>query len=203
MAPTQPRFHPDIQDFLKWIEDHKLPGTSGKTDKPSTWFIPAQQLDNWLKDSTHTIDLLRAIYKEEEIPVRPRDILGRCPKIFAILLKIGKGEFIPHFTRHSSIWDESLPFRSKPDDFPTDATDELFFANFARYQWHFKPHTFENSFDVSLEPERILPIKHKELKGKGSSAEVYRIEVHSDFDKLSQTDNNTRVSSRLVDLMTI
>ena len=203
MAPVQPKFHSDIEGFFKWIEDNSLQGTVGKTDKPNTWFMPAQRLDIWLKDSTHTPDLLRAIYKEEKIPVEPQDIWRFCPKIFAILLKLGKGEFIPHFVHHASIWDKSLPFRSKPDDFPTDTSDEQFFTNFATCQWHFEPHTFGNSFDVSLEPERILPIKYKEFKGKGSSAEVYLIKVHQAYDQLSRKDDVRRVSPRLVRVTTI
>ena len=133
------------------------------------------------------------IWKEEEIPIGPQDIWDRCPIIFAILLRIGKAQFIPHFVRHSSIWDERLPFKSEPDDFPTDTSDEQFFAKFAECQWHFKPHTFGHSFEV-LEPECILPIKCKESKGKGSSAEVYRIEVHQDYDRLDQTYDTRKVS---------
>ena len=76
-----------------------------------------------------------------------------------------------------------MPFEGKaaPSDFPTTDTYPNFFEKFVERQWQFFPHRFHDGVDAHLPPQRILPIKSKELIGTGGFAKSYKIEIHAGY----------------------
>jgi len=188
--------NPIIQNFRRWVDDNSVPGTLGDTERVNSRFMIAQRLETWLKDTTHTRDLLRALWDDDAPPVQPQEIHGKCPRGFAILLLIGKGKYIHHFVRHDSLWDDHMPFNAhtRPADFPTTDVDTDFFKKFVERQWQFFPHTFQQDVvDNHLNPERILPIKSKELIGTGGFADLYKITLHAGYDRLTSSLDQRRV----------
>ena len=195
MASAQQSDHdPIIQDFRKWIEDNGVPGTLGQTETVNASFMPFQRLDAWLRDANNTSSLLRVLWPDEA-PVSKKEIWGKCSRGFAILLLIGKGRFIQHFVQHDDLWDSQMPFGTCPSNFPTASDDPDFFKRFAEYQWQFYPFTFRaDAIDTQLSPERILPIKDKQLLEKGGFADIYKAQLHQFYDQLTLAEDPRHVS---------
>ena len=193
-SDEQPDHEPIIQSFRQWFENNGVPGTVGQTETVNTTFMPRQRLDAWLKEGNNTSSLLQALWPDGA-PVSKNEIWGKCSRGFAILLLIGKGHFIQHFVQHDSLWDNTLPFDTRPSKFPTASDDPDFFARFAECQWQFFPYTFWlDAIDVELYPKRILPIKNKKLFEKGGFADIYEVQLHQHYDKLTRTEDPTHVS---------
>ena len=185
MAEPQPDHCPVLQGFLQdfrakpeHIWRKGCVGPDNDIDQP---YVSPKTLDKRLDD--HVVEqLLDEIFpntsKPETAYVRKHHL--QC---FAILLCIGHGHMIRHFTEHPGLQDRCLPFRSEPHDFPKSTQPNLF-AAFSEQQWGFCPVKLE--FDIShhLGEHDILPILSKKKLDEGGSAIVYKVEIDGEFDDL-------------------
>jgi hypothetical protein len=131
------------------------------------------------------LNLLNRVLPSRGPPlVAPSTVRGKYVRVFAILLRIGKGRFIDYFVRHLGLSDNHLPFLQRPPDFPTSPD---FFNEFYERQWMFCPQTLEYSRSVIFPPRMVLPILAKEKIGAGGDAIVHKIVVHSAYNKLRAT----------------
>lgn len=195
MAPQQQDHEDAIQGFRKWVDENSVCGTLGDTERPNTKFMIGLRLENWLKEGTHTQDLLRILWPDDAAPLQPQDIYWKCSKAFAILLLIGMGRYINHFIQHESLWDDHMPFDKEraPADFPTTDVCPKFYQKFVERQWQFCAHHFRYGVDIHLAPERILPIKTKTLIGTGGFADLYKITIYPGYDELTGPLDQGRV----------
>jgi len=181
----------DYQDFLNWVANKRVNGTRATGDPAKHSFIPSDRLDVYLNEANRLSRLLKAVFPgDTQPPVAPSAIRGKessskyC-KVFAILLLIGKGRFIPNFTQIPQLSDSYLPFGVRPSDFPRYVgKDQDFFTEFFENQWIFCAYEMHFNHILKLEEERILPFICEERLGKGGSAEVHKIVLHDTYDRL-------------------
>lgn len=193
-APRQPAYHPEIITFIRWVEAASIKGTHDPTAVATRPFMPLSQLDKYLREGNRTKRLLQALFHPGQPPIEPEDVWQNCIIVFSILLLIGKGPFISEFIQHEELWDVKLPFSLRPSRFPPSPDGDRFFDSFFQQQWQFYPHTFrQNVINAQVENERVLPILDKQLLGEGSSAFIYKIKLHPDYDKLRNLGDSRRV----------
>jgi hypothetical protein len=186
MAERDP--HPEIQAFLAWFNENLCTGKRGKDDTP---FMPQRCLVEYLGSPDRVAKILRALFPHGDLPCRPDAVLRKCPKVFCILLLIGKGHFIRLFHRYDSLCDNALPIGFKgarPKYFPTAADDPHFFNHFYEKQWMFCVPEIHYREDLIYRKEHILPIIRWERISEGDSTVTYRIKLHEDYNKLN-TEN--------------
>jgi hypothetical protein len=194
-AQPQPDHAPAIQHFLDFVNEKSVKGTHGPSPTVNRPFMPLLRLQTYLEeqDRRRTRAILQALFPTDDLPIEPEEIAQRCPKVFAILLCIGKGQFIGHFARYSNLRDNKLPFEARPSHFPTTSEEGQFWESFYKRQWQFCPHMFQYDIDAELEKECILPIIHKERLAEGGSAVAYKIKLHSMYDQLIPSERNQLV----------
>jgi len=136
---------------------------------------------------TRLRDLVLGVWYPEEPLVDPDDILQNYIAVFCILVELGRGTFVEHF----SSWDLSdmkLPFdpgQSPPAHFPIVSDNPRFFHAFCDMQWKYCAPEFKYPMmNIHFEDQRILPIVSKELIAGGGSALLYRIRLHPWYNRL-------------------
>ena len=156
--------------------------------------MPLPDLEIYLKSDRRTSRLLRALYSGREYSVVVETVEKWYIRAFTILILIGKGEYIEHFTRHSNLRDGPPPFLEKPTHFPVDPSDPHFWAKFYKEQFKFYAHNFRRNDNLIVDDAYVLPIVVKELLGTGGSAAIYRIELHPFYDELGIAAGKSDVS---------
>jgi len=132
-------------------------------------------------------------------------IFKNCRLCLAILIKIGRSEFIFRFCESPRFGDDKLPISKDIllDIADLDRSEKQIFATvFYRNQFMFKPVTFDKTMGgvyTVLPPEIVVPIiRKKALKdGEGGWSIVYEIEIHSDYDKLGHSPQDGEISVSL------
>lgn len=178
---------PVIQAFITWIRKVSQPGLRGPGPDPNCTFVPLSQIETYFQDVSRVTRLLRSVLGPDELLLSLPAIAKKYPRVFSILLLIGKGRFIQYFARYETLCDQRLPFEVKPQCFPTstETSDDSFFATFRDCQWQFCAHTFQPSdIDLHLGKETILPIVKREKLGSGASAVVFKINIHEAYNQL-------------------
>jgi hypothetical protein len=127
-------------------------------------------------------------------------IFKNCRLCLAILIKIGRPEFIFRFCESPRFEDDKLPISK---DILLDITDldqsekQIFATVFYRNQFMFKPATFDKTMGgyIVLPPEIVVPIIRKKVlkDGEGGWSIVYEIEIHSDYDKLGYSPQDGEI----------
>ncbi|PVH88884.1 hypothetical protein DL98DRAFT_565731 [Cadophora sp. DSE1049] len=137
--------------------------------------------------STRLRELLLGVWYPDEPLVDPDDILQNYIAVFCILVELGKGTFVEHFSSRD-LSDLRLPFdpgQSPQTHFPTITDDPNFFRAFCDMQWKYCAPEFKcPMMNIHFEDQRILPIVSKELIAGGGSALLYRIRLHSLYNRL-------------------
>ena len=189
---AQPDHKGPIQDLLQRIAHESRPSYD-ITQAPvslsasSETFVPRSRIEKYLRDNKcfHTNNILDAVYQPEPSPVTGQEVADNCARILCILASLSKARFIEHFVTNE-LWDNRLPFDSStpPDYFPEDTNDEGFFNNFKAEQWRFCAPELSPCSGRKFRDRYILPITALSKVGHGSTANVYKAEVHTGYDKL-------------------
>lgn len=138
-------------------------------------FIPDGAVHEYLKAENRYKSILRELFGEDLV-IGTRVLLERYSKVFAILVKLGKGHFISSFLKHEELGDDRLPFSEKPAAFPDTAED--FFDAFHSAQFRFCAAVFDNRLQHEFSNGRILPFLEKREIASGGSSVVYKIKIH-------------------------
>ena len=184
-SASQPDHHPVIQEFLQWTKSPstKRIGRGGPDNDIEREYISFKTLEQRL-DKREVEQLLDALFQDSEDPLPDADFIIRHHlRSFAILLCIGSGRMIQHFSQHQSLQDRYLPFREEPARFPT-ATRRDLYAAFRRQQWAFCAVGLEYNIGYHLDTDEILPITAIERIEEGGSATTFSIVVDADYDEL-------------------
>lgn len=174
-----------VQAFHQWrrSSDAHLSGFGGPTFETRKSFIPRSHLEEYFNRPCRLENLLDVVLDASKRPeIAPNLVRLHYSRCFATLLCIGEGSMISHFYQHESLRDEKLPFRARPDEFPTTSPDK--FKEFQDAQWQFCALNLEYGMNGRFKPDDIVPIIHKEKIGEGGSAIVYKIVVDQDYHSL-------------------
>jgi hypothetical protein len=180
--------HPDIQEFIDWVDKNRLPGLMDPNSDITPKFLPDDLLREYLTANNyrHLKKLLAAIFAENDETPSHEEIASDYSKSFCILLLTGKARYIRHFVQHNSLMDAHLPFSTErpPYKFPTDTDDPYFLKRFCERQWMFCAPRFEIRTKRIWEDKRILPIIRKEILDTGGSAKIFKIELQPEYNRL-------------------
>jgi hypothetical protein len=188
LRDQQPTHKAEVLGLIQWIDENSAQGIDAFGKR--TPFMPQNALKQYLSQKNRLRDLLKALFDPEDLPVyvSPTSILAKCISVFAILVRIRKGRYIGEFLRHRELFDHQLPFRTRPPDFPSLSNDDPFFDDFCKEQWRFCAHTFsDGEDDIRISEPCILPILTKESLEEGGTADLFKVTLHADYDKLQST----------------
>ena len=164
--------------------------------KDLDFFVPESQLREYF--SRNLNEILCAVSEETGTrPVESRLVRNGYLKIFAILLRINRGNFIRYFVKYDTLNDNKLPFERKPHDFPPETVDDpTFWTNFNDCQWMFCAPEIRYMSGFKWGERRVLPIVFKKPIGSGGSADTFMIRIHPDYNFLdTKIQSNALVRS--------
>lgn len=192
----QPTHKAVILDLIKWVDDNSVYGVD-VAGNPAP-FMPTKDLREHLRDKNRLRDILKALFEPEEPPtnVSPAAIVNSCTSVFAILVRIQKGAYVSEFLRHRELFDHQLPFLTKPPAFPSIPNDD-FYECFCKEQWRFCAHTFRDGHDdLHIPDSYILPILTTQVLDEGGAADVQKVTLHPEYDKIQPSTQGTEESGR-------
>ena len=181
----------ELQQFFNWLEEVTATGFACPASDQIAHFVPYTAITSYFDDIRRLRRLLNAVYDGVEHNLDVEQIRRDCPRVLCILILINKGRYISHFSRHESLWDNRLGWSQKPSEFPKTGNNR-FESAFSQAQWKFCAQDIVPAATCELTAERIWPIIQKEPIATGSSAEVFKILVHKDYDRLPLQDNEVR-----------
>ena len=184
-SASQPDDHPVIQDFLQWTKSQSTRriGRGGPDNDIEREYISCKILERRL-DKREVEKLLDALFQDPEYPLPDADFITRhYLRSFAILLCIGEGRMIHHFSQLQGLQDQYLPFRDEPPRFPKSTRRDIYSA-FRREQWAFCAVLLEYNIGYRLDTDEILPITETHRIEEGGSAITFKIAVDGDYDQL-------------------
>jgi serine/threonine protein kinase len=193
-----------LQAFHQWrlSSEAHLSGFGGPTFGTRQSFIPRSHLEEYFGRSRRLENLLDVVLDASKRPeIAPNLVRLHYLRCFATLLCIGEGSLISLFYQHQSLRDEKLPFRARPDEFPTTSPDK--FKAFQDAQWQFCALNLEYGMDDRFKADDIVPIIHMEKIGEGGSAIIYKIVVDQNYNSLRPPSHAIAVfPAALVDVLT-
>jgi hypothetical protein len=186
---SQPDHHAVLQDFFRWESQSWVEVVADITTDEKTYFMPVETLKSYFKaDGSKKLNkILSELFQSEDIPISPELILRTRTAVFCILLRISKGRYIEYFARYEELSDERLPFdpAHPPACFPVATDDPEFLQRFCEKQWMYCVPIFDNHMvHKHFGRQRLLPITHKERRGGGGSAIIYKIKLYGPHNKL-------------------
>ena len=194
MEETQPDNEPSLQDLLQWkdSQEARRKGFGGPDNNTGPTYIARVTLEKELTEE-RVEKILAILFKEGPVP-NARFIRENYLRPFMILLTIGCGRMIKSFEQEEGLRDKHLPFRSKPDVFPTVTGRDLF-AQFDEQQWQYCPTQLVYDMKWRLKYKEILTIKYKKQIGDGGSAFTFKIEVDEDYNRLVPASSHAGVTA--------
>lgn len=149
-------------------------------------YIPRSSLSRYFTDEGGSIEsLLEEVLKDEEHAPQAETVLNQYLVVFAILLSIGKGQYLSRCIERDYS-DDKLPFFDRPRHFPK-SEEGSFFDSFSDAQWRFCPVRInKNPVNFQIEPEQILPLRRREQISRNESSTTYLVEFHEEYDSLSE-----------------
>jgi hypothetical protein len=182
-----------LQDFFRWESQSFVPIISSLTTDDKTHFMPISTLNTYFSasNSAKLSKILAEVFKSDFPPVDPDLILREHTAVFAILLRVGRGELIEHFARYEELGDRRLPFDGSnlPSEFvqigeDEGRGDELSHA-FCEAQWMYcVPILDGHMLHKHFGKQRLLPITDKEAVGVDGMADKFVVKVFGGYNKL-------------------
>lgn len=142
-------------------------------------FIPAGEIQGYLREPGRLKNMLYELFGHTNYDWRASDIVERFSVVFAILVYIHEGHHIINCLDHDSQRDDRLPFSACPEDFHNALWDK-----FRATQPRFCAATFRKRSQPVYGDEQRLPFLEKVVLGSGGSAEVFRVRIHANHNKL-------------------
>jgi hypothetical protein len=192
---------PMIQEFLSWVEEKSVRGLIDPASSQQPRFLPTDTLKCYLEanEFQNTKKLLRAVFRTKDFPVRAEEVAQKCPRVFCVLLLIGKGEFVRIFLQRRQLQD-GLPFRveSPPEGFPhcpPERNGNEFLQRFCEMQWIVCASEMDFQLEEKIfEDEQILPIMVSDRIETGANAVCYKVVLHKQYNLLRGSTSNPAVS---------
>jgi hypothetical protein len=194
----------ELEAFLAFLIEASHKGVRGPLHRaqPTETFVPFQDLEDYFSTPLQLKKTLESVCRRFPWTNIRSWIPPNYFRVFAILLRIGKGTYITHFHSHG-LSDALLPFEKCPPDFPKADPDKQFFSNFLSTQWEFCAPDFrykQLNRRVFRNHGWILPITQKTSLGGGGSATLFKIQLHPSYDHLVQPTPGRRPVSVLSEI---
>ena len=175
----------ELQEFFTWIDAATATGYNDPSSDQTVDFVPSSAIISYFEDLPRLRRILSAVFGSEDHNLDVELVRKDYPRVLCILLCINKGRYIRHFHRFESLCDRHLGWTEKPSQFPKSGSDTSFVNDFLREQWKFcAPKITPAVGTRELIKESIWPIIRKEPIASGVSADIYKILIHKDYDRL-------------------
>ncbi|KAI2476234.1 SPS1 Serine-threonine protein kinase [Pyrenophora tritici-repentis] len=175
----------ELRDFLDQLKQWTLFAANQSLPAGGRAFISIHQLKRYLDKER----LRKLLFYVQRTSHNQEVIQDKYIVVFAILLKIGKGAYISHFTSHDSLADDRLPFEH-PNGWFGESTS--FFEEFYKAQWPFCAKRLERGrfTDKCVPEEMVIPFKRMEVLKQGPNSTVFRVEVFPEYNYLTQDEHD-------------
>lgn len=195
---AQPNWKPPIQKFLAWIARPRAAHNGDESTRLEDCIF-AGEAKEYLRQPGCLSNILAALFdKEEDRPDRGK-ILNGYATVFAILIAIDRGRYIGNFLVHYTLGDAKLPFLAQSSEFPHDhsgATDDKsLFERFQEAQWRFCAPVLQRGDEMVFPDRAPMPYTEKELAGTGGSAQVFKVKLHSEHDRIHKSKKQARATT--------
>lgn len=179
----QPDNHGAFQAFHRWMRENFISTGLAGDGK----FLPYDLISTHLESNGYAVlnSLLSAIYQGQAIPINAKEVVGAYSRVFCILIYIGKINFLQRFMECDDLNDAHLPFTERPRQFPIDSSLPELFTAFCNAQWIFCPSSLNTNCSRRLNEKEVLPLISRKLIGKGSSAEIFLIDIYGLYNSLN------------------
>lgn len=181
---TQHNDRPQLQHFFRWIEGATTTGFNNLAADQTTSFVPFSAIASYFGNLPRLRGILQAIFEPDDHNLDVEQIQAGYPRVLCILICINRGRYISHFAQFETLSDIHLGWSQIPSEFPLTATNDSFVAEFLREQWIFCIPSITSVTTRQLAKESIWPVNSKEKIASGVSADIYKIFIHKDYDKL-------------------
>jgi hypothetical protein len=181
--------HAALEQFFRWETQSWVEVVADVTTGEKAYFMPLEDLKTYWRanDCKNLTDVLRELFQPHCPPIDAEFILRGHTPVFSILLRIGQGILIEHFSRYEELSDPRLPFDvdHTPRGFPLPEEDPDFLQKFCEKQWMYCAPVFDNHMlHKHFGPRRLLPIVYKEPKGIEGTAGTYVIKLFGPHNKM-------------------
>jgi hypothetical protein len=182
-----------IRDFKKWIEESTCYSVANLNSDEQRQFVPSRAVEAHFEENQNAQlnNILTELYQPKEPPTYAEAILKRYTAVFCILLGINRGNLIHLFTQHDALRDAYLPFHpdTPPSDFPQE--ESITYQAFCQNQWKYSVPVLNRYLNQAFLPEQILPIVSREVLSKRAHADIWKINIHKDYNHLQTQDINS------------
>jgi hypothetical protein len=181
-APAQWKLASEPDEFVKRLDEWTVLAEDPFPSVDSHPYTPAHKIREYLTDN----QLRKLLLYCRRPPDKDLDaIRNNYLIVFAILIFIGKGAYIGHFTRYDDFVDTRLPF-GYHDDWPSD-TDSVR-RQFVDAQWRFCAKTLERHRlnDTQIPPQMIIPFKILETLKEDADLRVCKVEIPTHYNFLNR-----------------
>ncbi|KAH7393820.1 hypothetical protein DE146DRAFT_616618 [Phaeosphaeria sp. MPI-PUGE-AT-0046c] len=176
----QPQLAHQVDDILRRIDSLRILAVKSDSSLAAECFTPWRALAHELSR-----DKIKIFLDYEGVrSANYEAIHDHYLAVFGTLIRIGKAGFIKCFTRSLECADRYLPF-SNSTNWSPQCRD--FFEDFEKAQWEFCALPFRPGEldDQLLRSSKILPITARTCLKKGPDSTVEQIQVHPDYDYLT------------------
>ena len=185
--------HEVVQTLLRDLADARRVcwETASGSETSSRAFVPHSKITELL--TTNVVHSILQVYCRQPCPINTASVLQYSPRGVCILLEIGYAQHLPSFVRYPELRDDKLPRIARPQRFPREAD---IWEKFSKLQWEYFPVSLDNTPSM-FEHNHVIPFLDMEILATGSSATLYKVTLHSEYDALQNAEevslSNTQV----------
>ncbi|KAF2115660.1 hypothetical protein BDV96DRAFT_492255, partial [Lophiotrema nucula] len=176
---TRSRGTSAYSEFLRHIKKSEISSDNPSSTSPNRPFIPYPALSAYLMN-----DQIRGLLDYcAQSTVDCATIRQGYLLVFAIILSINQGAYLPYFLQSDELADEHLPF-THSQNWPEPCTQ--IFEQFFKAQWRFCAFKLRKSRlnDTQIQDECIVPIVKKVGLKDGGISSTYRVDIHPAYNLL-------------------
>ena len=165
--------------------------TASGSKTSSRSFVPCSKVEELLTDNV--VRSILRVYCRHPCPINTTNVLQLSPRGVCILLEIGYAHHLLSFVRFPELRDNKLPLTTRPKRFPQE--DDIW-EKFSKLQWEYFPVKLDTNPSM-FELNHIIPFLDMKILASGSSATLYKVTLHREYDELYNVEevspSNTRV----------
>jgi len=171
----------ELPDFLNQLKRWTSFAVDESSPTGARPFILIHELKSYLNKDR----LRKLLFYVQQTCSNEQVIRDNYVVVFAVLLKIGKGAYIKHFTSEDSLVDDRLPFTTS-NGWTKDSS--YFFEDFYEAQWQFCAKRLERGRlnDNRVPKEIVMPFKKMDVLKKGPDSTVFRVEIFPEYNYLNR-----------------
>lgn len=170
--------------ILNQLIQSRVPGFRLSDSQPCS-FVPVQQVvPELFPNAESVLQTLKHIYGENASTELAARIYEWAPKLFCILLYIGKEHMIERLLSRGTT-DDDLPYSAETSFLADLPGRDCIWDKFFREQWVFLVKPMSSIYQHNLSPASILPFSSFQPISMGAISTVHQLAVHANYDDLN------------------